>query len=68
MLLQSVWRDRGHRAADISDRTVDSHIRRLRAKLGDHAHVLTTVRGHGYRLDPSPDMRFRGDPLRRVVP
>jgi DNA-binding response OmpR family regulator len=63
-----VWRNRESGGADISDRTVDTHIRRLRVKLGDHAHVLTTVRGHGYRLDPSPDMRFRADPLRRAVP
>jgi DNA-binding response OmpR family regulator len=67
VLLQGVWRDRDPRDVDISDRTVDTHIRRLRAKLGDHAHVLTTVRGHGYRLDPSADMRFRTGPLRRVV-
>lgn len=67
-LLQNVWRDRGSTAMDISDRTVDTHIRRLRAKLGEHAHVLTTVRGRGYRLDPSPDMRFRDGPLRRAAP
>ena len=68
MLLRSVWRDCESRDVDISDRTVDTHIRRLRTKLGDHAHVLTTVRGHGYRLDPSPDMRFRADPPWRAVP
>ncbi|WP_264069576.1 winged helix-turn-helix domain-containing protein [Mycolicibacterium komossense] len=51
-LLAHVWRDRHAGHADISDRTVDTHIRRLRAKLGEHAHVLTTVRGHGYRFDP----------------
>jgi DNA-binding response OmpR family regulator len=32
-------------------RTVDVHVRRLRAKLGrDHAGVVETVRGVGYRL------------------
>jgi Transcriptional regulatory protein, C terminal len=51
-LLAHVWRDRHAGHAAISDRTVDTHIRRLRAKLGEHAHVLTTVRGHGYRFDP----------------
>jgi Transcriptional regulatory protein, C terminal len=51
-LLAHVWRDRHMGNAAISDRTVDTHIRRLRAKLGAHAHVLTTVRGHGYRFDP----------------
>jgi two-component system OmpR family response regulator len=34
----------------ISDRTVDSHVRRLRAKLGDAAGTLETVYGVGYRL------------------
>jgi two-component system OmpR family response regulator len=67
-LLNSVWRDRAPRSFDICDRTVDTHIRRLRVKLGEHAHVLTTVRGHGYRLDPGPDMRFRAGPQRRVAP
>jgi DNA-binding response OmpR family regulator len=66
-LLQDVWRDRGSAGMDVSDRTVDTHIRRLRAKLGDHAHVLTTVRGRGYRLDPSADMRFSEGPLRRAA-
>ncbi|AYD89195.1 DNA-binding response regulator [Actinomyces sp. 2119] len=33
-------------------RTVDVHIRRLRAKLGtDHDHLIGTVRNVGYRLD-----------------
>ena len=33
-------------------RTVDVHVRRLRAKLGsEHAGRITTVRGVGYRLD-----------------
>jgi DNA-binding response OmpR family regulator len=31
-------------------RTVDVHIRRLRAKLGAEAHVIETVRNVGYRL------------------
>jgi DNA-binding response OmpR family regulator len=35
-------------------RTVDVHIRRLRAKLGpEHEHLIGTVRGVGYKLDPS---------------
>ncbi len=31
-------------------RTVDTHVRRLRAKLGDAATMLETVRGVGYRI------------------
>jgi DNA-binding response OmpR family regulator len=33
------------------ERTVDVHIRRLRAKLGSCAEGIVTVRGVGYRLD-----------------
>lgn len=31
-------------------RTVDVHIRRLREKLTDHAHLVETVKGFGYRI------------------
>ena len=33
-------------------RTVDVHVRRLRAKLGEHESLIGTVRNVGYRLDP----------------
>ena len=33
-------------------RTVDVHVRRLRAKLGDHESLIGTVRNVGYRLNP----------------
>ena len=37
-------------------RTVDVHIRRLRAKLGtEHDHLIGTVRNVGYRLDAPED-------------
>lgn len=45
-LLYDVW---GYRNA-IDTRTVDTHMRRLREKLGDHAMRLETVRGEGYRF------------------
>jgi two-component system phosphate regulon response regulator PhoB len=47
-LLEGVW---GYAdAAEIESRTVDVHIRRLRAKLGpEHEHLIETVRGVGYR-------------------
>jgi DNA-binding response OmpR family regulator len=32
-------------------RTVDTHIKQLRAKLGDYAYYISTVRSIGYRLD-----------------
>ena len=45
-LLAEVW---GY-SEDVDSRTVDTHIRRLRKKLGDEAGRLETVVGVGYRL------------------
>ncbi|HEY2064791.1 MAG TPA: response regulator transcription factor [Gemmatimonadaceae bacterium] len=45
-LLQTVW----EAAPDIQTRTVDMHVQRLRAKLGDAGDLIETVRGFGYRL------------------
>jgi len=44
-LLYDVW---GYENA-IDTRTVDTHVRRLREKLGSSAHRIETVRGLGYR-------------------
>jgi two-component system phosphate regulon response regulator PhoB len=46
LLLESVW----DAAPDIQTRTVDMHVQRLRAKLGDAGDLIETVRGFGYRL------------------
>ena len=40
----------GSRASGISDRAVDVHIRRVRAKLGDYADLIGTVHGQGLPL------------------
>lgn len=45
-LLELVWES----APDIQTRTVDMHVQRLRAKLGDAGDLIETVRGFGYRL------------------
>ncbi len=45
-LLNEVW---GYESV-IDTRTVDTHVRRLREKLGDAADLLETVRGFGYRI------------------
>jgi len=45
-LLNEVW---GYETA-IDTRTVDTHVRRLREKLGKAAGAIETVRGFGYRL------------------
>ena len=44
-LLDAIW---GH-SFDGYSRTIDTHVRRLRAKLGDHADMIETIRGIGYR-------------------
>ena len=48
-LLNEVW---GYESA-IDTRTVDTHVRRLREKLGKAAGVIETVRGFGYRIRES---------------
>ena len=49
-LLSDVW----EMSSEIETRTVDTHVKRLREKLGPARDLLETVRGVGYRLiDPS---------------
>ena len=40
-------------------------MRRLRAKLGPHDRVLTTIRGRGYRFDRGADVQFLAPGLGR---
>jgi phosphate regulon transcriptional regulator PhoB len=48
-LLDHVW---GYtRASEIESRTVDVHVRRLRAKLGDEGRRIATIKGVGYRFE-----------------
>ena len=48
-LLARVW---GYaHAEDIESRTVDVHVRRLRAKLGPEGRRIATITGVGYRLE-----------------
>jgi len=64
-LLQTLLESRGHvlsreqllerawgyaRADELESRTVDVHVRRLRAKLGDEGRRIVTVKGVGYQL------------------
>lgn len=46
-LLNDVW---GY-ASDVDSRTVDTHITRLRTKLGEAGGQIKTVRGFGYKLE-----------------
>jgi two-component system phosphate regulon response regulator PhoB len=49
-LLREVW---GYSDTMLT-RTLDTHVKRLREKLGKHAECIQTVRGVGYRFVSSP--------------
>ncbi|MFH0792748.1 MAG: response regulator transcription factor [bacterium] len=51
MLLQNVW---GY-LHNVTDRTVDTHVKRLRQKLGRAAEYIETIRGIGYRFQEAPE-------------
>lgn len=50
-LLSDVWGI----SADVTTRTVDTHVKRLRSKLAEAADYVQTVRGVGYRFAAAPD-------------
>ena len=50
-LLSDVWGIE----ADITTRTVDTHVKRLREKLGELGSYIETIRGVGYRFRSHPD-------------
>ena len=50
-LLSDVWGI----DADVTTRTVDTHVKRLREKLGDAGDYIETLRGVGYRFRDQPD-------------
>lgn len=50
VLLQEVW----DLPPDLNTRTVDTHVKRLREKLGDASAHVRTVRGVGYRFVTDP--------------
>ncbi|KAA0231979.1 winged helix family transcriptional regulator, partial [bacterium] len=45
-LLDRVWKG----DYDVTDRTIDTHVQRLRKKLGEQADAIQTVWGVGYRF------------------
>ncbi len=49
-LLERAWSVESHISDRIQTRTVDMHVRRLRAKVGRVGDWIETVRGFGYRL------------------
>ncbi len=54
-LLDDVWGI----TADVTTRTVDTHVKRLREKLGAAAEYIETLRGVGYRFRESPAQAAR---------
>jgi two-component system phosphate regulon response regulator PhoB len=50
-LLSEVWGIQ----ADVTTRTVDTHVKRLREKLGEAGAYIETLRGVGYRFRDQPD-------------
>ncbi|MEZ4425512.1 MAG: response regulator transcription factor [Gemmatimonadota bacterium] len=54
-LLENVWEVDARVAGRLQTRTVDMHMRRLRAKLGEAGDWVRTVRGFGYRFEPPED-------------
>ena len=50
-LLEDVW---GY-SVEVTTRTVDTHIKRLREKLGPMGKYVQTIRGVGYKFSRSPD-------------
>jgi two-component system phosphate regulon response regulator PhoB len=49
-LLDEVWGI----DAELTTRTVDTHVKRLREKLGPARDYIQTVRSVGYRFDEKP--------------
>lgn len=50
-LLSDVWGIQ----AEVTTRTVDTHVKRLRQKLGGAGRYIETLRGVGYRFATSPE-------------
>ena len=50
-LLSDVW---GY-SSDVTTRTVDTHIKRLREKLGPMGKYVQTIRGVGYKFSRTPE-------------
>jgi two-component system phosphate regulon response regulator PhoB len=50
-LLDEVWGS----DADVTTRNVDTHVKRVREKLGAAGEYIETVRGVGYRFRSEPE-------------
>jgi len=63
-LLEEVWNLQG----SLETRTIDTHINRLRQKLGQASDYLETVRGVGYRIRKLPPEPNGSPPTKRPPP
>jgi DNA-binding winged helix-turn-helix (wHTH) protein len=57
-IISTLWTD-GSDEETPNERTIDVHVRRLRAKLGAYEDIVRTVRGAGYRFDRHADVTIR---------
>lgn len=55
-IIDVIWNEADGEAPN--DRTIDVHIRRLRAKIAGYEDVIRTVRGGGYRFDKHPEVVY----------
>ena len=53
-LIDAVWADEVDEIPN--ERTIDVHVRRLRAKIAGYEDIVRTLRGIGYRFDKHPDV------------
>jgi len=56
-LVSALWQSQDDETP--GERTIDVHVRRLRAKLGRYEDIVRTVRGIGYRFDRHADVVIR---------
>lgn len=57
-LISKLWR--GLDDNSVFGRTIDVHVRRLRAKIIGYEDIVRTIRGSGYRFDAHPDVLIEG--------
>lgn len=57
-LIKTLWNCAG--GTEVYGRTIDVHVRRLRAGLIGNEDIVRTIRGEGYRFDKHPDVLIEG--------
>lgn len=57
-LIDTLWVS--EEGPEVVGRTIDVHVRRLRAKIEGYEDIVRTVRGEGYRFDKHPDVLIEG--------